>query len=140
MGYWNKPELSVEEFQATPVEYEGSETFLRTGDLGFMHNEELFICGRLKDLIIVRGSNHYPQDIEKTGEMAGPHIRPGCSAAFGIQSSHGAHTEGVVYIAEVAVSCYDMRFYVNVFCADSRRSDSCPDVRDSGCVSKSYFQ
>lgn len=101
MGYWNKPELSQEEFQARPLEYLGAETFLRTGDLGFMHKEELFICGRLKDLIIVRGSNHYPQDIERTGEMASAHLRAGCSAAFGVESAHGTHTEGVVYVAEV---------------------------------------
>jgi acyl carrier protein len=56
--------------------------YLRTGDLGFMHNNELFICGRLKDLIIIGGRNYYPQDIESTAESASDLLRLGCSAAF----------------------------------------------------------
>ena len=71
-GYWGNKEKTLEDFGATCLELEepGDEkdageckTFLRTGDLGFLHRGELFICGRLKDLIIVRGRNHYPQDI-----------------------------------------------------------------------------
>lgn len=74
---------------------------MRTGDLGFFHNKELFICGRLKDLIIVRGSNHYPQDIERTAEKAAQtYLRPGCSAAFGV-TAQTKETEKVVYVAEV---------------------------------------
>ena len=59
-GYWANPLKSAEDFAAT---LPGDETaaFLRTGDLGFLHDRELFICGRLKDLIIVRGRNHFPQ-------------------------------------------------------------------------------
>ena len=56
--------------------------YLRTGDLGFLHNEEIFICGRLKDLMIVRGRNHYPQDLESTTENLSDEFRPGCCAAF----------------------------------------------------------
>lgn len=89
--------------------------FLRTGDLGFILDGELFICGRAKDLIIVRGRNHYPQDVEATIE-ADPRIRPGCTAAFqapvasagaaaGGASSSGpggaGDEEGVVVVAEV---------------------------------------
>ena len=71
------------------------------GDLGFLHEGELFICGRSKDLIIVRGSNHYPQDIERTAERAcSSLLRPGCSAAFSVKHEKG-HTETVVYVAEV---------------------------------------
>jgi acyl-CoA synthetase (AMP-forming)/AMP-acid ligase II len=69
--------------------------------LGFLHSEELYICGRSKDLIIVRGSNHYPQDIERTAEKNDPALRPGCSAAFSIVHEAG-HTEAVVYVAEVS--------------------------------------
>ena len=115
MGYWEKPDLSEAEFFASPESYHNDDKFLRTGDLGFMHNTELFICGRLKDLIIVRGSNHYPQDIERTVEQACPQLRAGCSAAFSVKNSNGpknaknakhsvksnAHTEGVMYVAEV---------------------------------------
>ena len=68
-GYWGNKEKTLEDFGATCLEPGDAEdpgeckTFLRTGDLGFLHRGELFICGRLKDLIIVRGRNHYPQDI-----------------------------------------------------------------------------
>jgi acyl-CoA synthetase (AMP-forming)/AMP-acid ligase II len=80
-----------------------AEEYLSTGDLGFLHNEELFICGRSKDLIIVRGSNHYPQDIERTAERAEPSLRAGCSAAFSVAHAEG-HTEAVVFVAEVGTS------------------------------------
>ena len=74
---------------------------VNTGDLGFLHEGELFICGRSKDLIIVRGSNHYPQDIERTAERAcSSLLRAGCSAAFSVKHAKG-HTETVVYVAEV---------------------------------------
>jgi len=63
--------------------------YLRTGDMGFIHNDELFICGRLKDLIIVRGRNHFPQDIEATAEIVSTSFRPGCSAAFTIDPTSG---------------------------------------------------
>ena len=84
-GYWNQPDLTDESFRATlapvgiPEELQKM-TFLRTGDLGFSVEGELFITGRLKDLIIIRGKNHYPQDIEKTVERAHPALRPGCGA------------------------------------------------------------
>src|SRR6185436_3506840 len=62
----------------------GAGPFLRTGDLGFLWEDELYITGRLKDLIIIRGSNHYPQDIELTVERAHPALRPGGGAAFSV--------------------------------------------------------
>lgn len=78
-------ELSKETFGAEVSGEEGSGThWLRTGDLGFLHGGELFVCGRAKDLIIVRGLNHYPQDIERTAERAVSELRPGCSAAFAL--------------------------------------------------------
>lgn len=64
-GYWHDPEATAATFQAFTADT-GAGPFLRTGDLGFLHNGELFITGRLKELIIIRGSNHYPQDIEAT--------------------------------------------------------------------------
>lgn len=69
--------------------------YLRTGDLGFLHEGILFVTGRLKDVIIVRGRNHYPQDIEKTVEDAHHDIRPGCVAAFSIERD-GAEALGIV--------------------------------------------
>ena len=72
-----------ETFEAT-ISGDASRThYLRSGDLGFLHQGELYVCGRLKDLIIVQGKNYYPQDIERAVEASHPGLRPGCSAAFG---------------------------------------------------------
>jgi natural product biosynthesis luciferase-like monooxygenase protein len=82
-GYWNRVAETDHAFHAfTSDTREGP--FLRTGDLGLLQNGELFITGRLKDLIIIRGLNHYPQDIELTVERSHPSLRPGCGAAFSI--------------------------------------------------------
>ena len=58
---------------------------MRTGDLGFFDNGELFVTGRLKDLIIIRGRNHYPQDLEHSAEEASDLVRAGCVAAFAVE-------------------------------------------------------
>jgi amino acid adenylation domain-containing protein len=84
-GYWNRPEESEHTFGARTAD--GSGPFLRTGDLGFLWKDELYITGRLKDLIIIRGSNHYPQDLELTVERAHPALRPGGGAAFSVEVS-----------------------------------------------------
>jgi len=83
-GYWNHPEATQETFQAY-LKDTGEGPFLRTGDLGFVRNGELFVTGRLKDLIIIRGQNHYPQDIELTVENSHPSLRNHSSAAFSIE-------------------------------------------------------
>jgi acyl-CoA synthetase (AMP-forming)/AMP-acid ligase II len=82
-GYWNRPEETAHTFGARLAE-DSNDTFLRTGDLGALIDGELFVVGRLKDVIIVRGTNHYPQDIEATIEGLHPAIRSGCVAAFAI--------------------------------------------------------
>jgi hypothetical protein len=81
-GYWNSREGTAETFEATLPGEKG--TFLRTGDMGFMVDGELFVTGRIKDLIIVRGRNHYPQDIERTVEGAHPALRRDHVVAFGV--------------------------------------------------------
>ena len=82
-GYWNRPAETEAKFHArlmnTP---EGP--FLRSGDLGFVHDGELFINGRLKDLIIIRGRNHYPEDIERTVARSHPSLRASSGAAFSV--------------------------------------------------------
>jgi malonyl CoA-acyl carrier protein transacylase len=83
-GYWNKPEETAETFQAR-LASNGEGPFLRTGDLGFLSNGELFVTGRLKDLIIINGRNHYPQDIERTIEQSYAGIRQGGVAAFAVE-------------------------------------------------------
>ncbi len=83
-GYWDQPDATAATFGAH-VAGDSDGPFLRTGDLGFIQDGELFITGRLKDLIIIRGRNHYPQDIELTVERSHPALRPGCGAAFALE-------------------------------------------------------
>ncbi|REG29770.1 acyl-CoA synthetase (AMP-forming)/AMP-acid ligase II [Archangium gephyra] len=96
-GYWRKPELSEETFHAR-IRGEDSREWLRTGDLGFLRDGLLYITGRRKDLIIIGGRNHYPQDIEWTVEAALPEVRPGCGAAFSVDVDG---EERLVVVAEV---------------------------------------
>jgi acyl-CoA synthetase (AMP-forming)/AMP-acid ligase II len=83
MGYWGRPEATQETFRAFLPN--GAGPFLRTGDLGFMRDSELYITGRIKDLIIIRGQNHYPHDIEFTAQRSHSALRPSSSAAFSVQ-------------------------------------------------------
>ena len=80
-GYWNREEETEETFHAY-LSDTGEGPFLRTGDLGLLQDGELFITGRAKDLIIIRGRNLYPQDMELTAESSHPSLRSGASAAF----------------------------------------------------------
>lgn len=82
-GYWNRAETTALTFMAMTADTaEGP--FLRTGDLGVIQDDELFVVGRLKDLIIIRGRNHYPQDIEITVQESHPSLKPGCGVAFSV--------------------------------------------------------
>jgi natural product biosynthesis luciferase-like monooxygenase protein len=83
-GYWNRPEETQATFRAYLADT-GEGSFLRTGDLGFLQDGELFVTGRLKDLIIIRGRNHYPQDIEQTVEKSHSVVQLGCTAAFSVE-------------------------------------------------------
>jgi amino acid adenylation domain-containing protein/non-ribosomal peptide synthase protein (TIGR01720 family)/FkbM family methyltransferase len=96
-GYWNRDEESQRTFCAR-IANTGEGPFLRTGDLGFINKDELFITGRLKDLIIIRGRNHYPRDIEATVEAAHASLRPGCGAAFSVEANG---EEQLVIVQEV---------------------------------------
>ena len=97
-GYWNKPEVNVLTFDAHLAGTQDG-AFLRTGDLGFVKGDHLFVTGRLKDLIIIRGQNHYPQDIERTSEQSHPALRqPGYCAAFAIDAGN---EERLVVVQEV---------------------------------------
>ena len=84
-GYWQRLEESDRTFRAT-IEDTGEGPFLRTGDLGFLKDGELYITGRIKDLIIIRGTNHYPQDIEWTVQHLNPALRADYGAAFSIEA------------------------------------------------------
>lgn len=96
-GYWRKPKETEETFHAYIADTQQG-PFLRTGDLGFMKDEALFIAGRAKDLLIIRGLNHYPQDIELTVESSHRAIRPGCCVAFSVEADG---SEQLVVLAEI---------------------------------------
>ena len=96
-GYWNRPEDTQAIFQAR-IKDRGEGPFLRTGDLGFIHAGELYITGRQKDLIIIRGRNYYPQDVEQTVLKSHPALQPGGGAAFSIKV---ANMEQLVVVQEV---------------------------------------
>ena len=99
LGYWNNPELTLKLFHARLVDDSPyDDGYLRTGDMGFLHKGELFVCGRIKDMIILRGQNYYPQDIEEVVEKASGLIRTNCVAAFQIHE----HSEpALAIVAEV---------------------------------------
>src|ERR1700723_3124108 len=76
LGYWNNPELTLRQFHARLVDDSPyDDGYLRTGDMGFFHDGQLFVCGRIKDMIILRGQNYYPQDIEDVVEKSSGLIR-----------------------------------------------------------------
>ncbi len=94
-GYWAKPEISEEIFKAYTADGQGP--FLRTGDMGFIFENELYIFGRIKDIIIVRGKKYAPQDIEISVQNSHEGIRKGNIAAFGITVDN---EERLVVVAE----------------------------------------
>ncbi|NTV84959.1 MAG: AMP-binding protein, partial [Bacteroidales bacterium] len=96
-GYWNKPEVNEHTYAAL-INGHSDQKYFRTGDLGFFHQGELYISGRLKDLIIIHGRNYYPQDIEYLAEKSHPALRANASAAFSIDIDH---EEKLVIAAEV---------------------------------------
>jgi thioester reductase-like protein len=99
LGYWNNPELTLKQFRARLVDDSPyDDGYLRTGDMGFFHNGELFVCGRIKDMIILRGQNYYPQDIENVVERASGLIRSSCVAAFQV---HEDSEPALAIVAEV---------------------------------------
>lgn len=96
-GYWQKKQTTEESFKAYIRDTQEG-PFLRTGDLGFIKDNELYITGRLKDVVIIRGRNYYPQDIELTVERCHPALRPNCAAAFAVDVGD---TEQLIIVQEV---------------------------------------
>jgi acyl-CoA synthetase (AMP-forming)/AMP-acid ligase II len=96
-GYWGRPEETEKTFRAHLLpSNEGP--FMRTGDLGFFHNGQLHITGRIKDMVIIQGRNFYPQDIELTIEKCHPALRPSFGAAFAVEDNQVDH---LVVVQEV---------------------------------------
>ena len=133
-GYWNKPEETVATFQnilksrTSPSHAQGANddaTWVRTGDLGAYHDGELYITGRTKDLVIIDGRNHYPQDLEYSAQESTKAVRTGFVAAFsvpanqlpdevfanahaGLKRDAGDTSEQLVIVAERAAGAHKM--------------------------------
>ena len=99
-GYWRRPESTAEAFGGR-LTGDGGDPFLCTGDLAFLHDGQIVVCGRAKDLIVIRGRNLYPQDIEVTAELSHEAVRLGGSAAFAVEDETGETMETLVVVAEV---------------------------------------
>lgn len=97
MGYWNRPDESEQTFQGR-LAGNGHGPFLRTGDLGFLIDGKLIVTGRVKDVIIIRGRNHYPQDIEKSASDAHESLRQDAGAVFTVDRDG---QEQVVVVHEI---------------------------------------
>jgi acyl-CoA synthetase (AMP-forming)/AMP-acid ligase II len=108
-GYWGRPEETEQVFRARRAD--GTGPFLRTGDLGFLHSGELYVTGRRKDLIVIDGANHYPQDIEFTVQGCHELIRNNCIAAFAVER-HGQ--ESLAVVAEITAPVHDPDSIVSV--------------------------
>ncbi|MBW4673437.1 MAG: AMP-binding protein [Desmonostoc geniculatum HA4340-LM1] len=89
-GYWQRPEETQHTFKALIADTQEG-PFLRTGDLGFIQEGQLYVTGRLKDVMIIRGCNYYPQDIEHTVEQSHPALRSSCGAAFTVEINGEEH-------------------------------------------------
>ena len=96
-GYWGNDEDSLSTFQARLRDSEEG-PYLRSGDLGFLRGSDLYVTGRLKDMIIIRGLNYYPQDIERTAAASHPALREDCGAAFALEEQG---EERLVVVQEV---------------------------------------
>jgi amino acid adenylation domain-containing protein len=99
-GYWHRPNATEDTFHCF-LANTGEGPFLRTGDLGYLQDRQVFVTGRLKDLIIVRGRNHYPQDIELTVAQCHVSLRPGFGAAFSVEEDD---EERLVVVQEVKIA------------------------------------
>ncbi|WP_416676129.1 fatty acyl-AMP ligase [Egbenema bharatensis] len=121
-GYWGNLEATKRDFHAYLADT-GEGPFLRTGDLGFLDQGELFVTGRLKDVIIINGHNYYPQDIETTVELCSEAIRPTCCAAFSVDLHN---TEQLIVLAEV-----DRRYFSRTSGhPQTAKNSSQPNVKD----------
>jgi fatty-acyl-CoA synthase len=120
-GYFEEPELTAQSFKPLAGALEGGE-WLHTGDLGYLVDGRLFVCGRLKDVIIVRGRNYYPSDIEwAVGDLPG--IRRGNVVAFGVDDAQGEEqlvvccegaSSDAATIQEAAAACITAKFGLRV--------------------------
>ncbi|MCG8362641.1 MAG: AMP-binding protein, partial [Pseudanabaenales cyanobacterium] len=115
LGYWNQPQATEETFNAYLADSQEG-PFLRTGDLGFLLDGELYVTGRMKDVIILRGQNHYPQDIEATVQKSHPSLRAGRGAAFVVEQDNQARLIIVQEVERTHLRKLDVKEVVRKLC------------------------
>jgi len=120
-GYLGKPEETFRTFHAE-IDGEPGVPYLRTGDLGFMLHGELYVTGRLKDLIIVAGRNFYPEDLETAAESSHPAFQPNGAAAFAVESDSGVE---VVLVQELTRRHKNVDLAQAVLCLRRSVAESC---------------
>mgnify|MGYP001824105781 CR=1 FL=1 len=121
-GYWQRETETQHTFNAY-LDNRKDRPFLRTGDLGFLENDQLFVTGRLKDIIIINGRNHYPQDIERTVEESSSYIRPNGVATFSVDIQE---EERLVVLVEVNRRYWDSskdRSHSNGYSAETKKAN-----------------
>ena len=126
-GYWNRPEETAATFGASIVGEPGA-SYLRTGDLGFVDDGQLFVTGRLKDLIILGGRNYYPQDLELAAERCHPSLRPGHAVAFALASDAGERLAIVLEVTRHHRETDNEAVFASVRRALADREGVLPDV------------
>jgi len=125
-GYWNQPSKSEEVFAAV-LANDSNRTFLRTGDTGFFDGRQLFITGRLKEMLVIRGRNFYPQDLEATARLVDPSLIGG-GVAFSIDDSHGETLALVLEVDRQADSALFDQLIANVRSAIGEVHDIVPET------------
>ncbi|MBS0640743.1 MAG: AMP-binding protein, partial [Proteobacteria bacterium] len=131
LGYWNRPDQTASTFNFEIAKQEGSGPFLRTGDLGRLIAGELHVFGRMKEMIIIRGRNHYPSDIEATVAACHPELDFDSTIAFGVESPDG---EGLVIVQGLSRKTYRTLDAHSIFTAIRRAVIDAHDVSPAAIV------
>ncbi|WP_062053012.1 hybrid non-ribosomal peptide synthetase/type I polyketide synthase [Aquimarina longa] len=116
-GYWQREKLTKEVFKAQIVDSNQQEdTYLRTGDMGFINNKELYITGRLKELMIINGVNHFPQDIERVVQKSHTDLQNNAGVAFSAEIKGKEQLVIVQEIKRTSMRRYDFDRIIKSIC------------------------
>lgn len=126
-GYWGDPEKTAQAFAGKCTS--SDRAYLRTGDLGTIYNDELFVTGRLKDVVIIAGKNHYPTDMEYTVTESHPLVKAGCSICFSVDAEEG---EGLVVVSTLNQKLIDKNIDPKTLSEDVCNSIAAGIIRNHG--------
>jgi acyl-CoA synthetase (AMP-forming)/AMP-acid ligase II/acyl carrier protein len=122
-GYWHQPTATEAVFGAALPGGDGERKWLRTGDLGYLRGGDLFVTGRIKDLLIIRGRNYYPHDLEQSAQGSDQAIRPGGVAVFTVPAQEALGTDWLVVVCETTAGADEERVTSAVRTAVARDHD-----------------